>query len=106
MNQKSNQSINRTQADARLQQWRALHNTPAKVAAAHRKVLLERVSQSMAFENQPVSMDRLKILTAALKARSANILFFIQKGRASGDHRFIVGALRAQRPHQVPRPPF
>src|SRR6185436_20418124 len=26
--------------------------------------------------------------------------------RASGDHRFIVGALRAQRPHQLPRFPL
>ena len=37
-------------------QWRGRHNTPEKVAVAHRKVLLEQVSQSMAFENQPVSM--------------------------------------------------
>jgi hypothetical protein len=48
--------------DAKLCAWRKEHNTPAKVAAAHRKVLLDRVSQSMAFENQPVSTDRLKVL--------------------------------------------
>ena len=71
MNQKPNQPIELAQADARLQQWRALHNTPAKVAAAHRKVLLERVSQSMAFENQPVSTDRLKILTRVPKAKAS-----------------------------------
>ena len=71
MNQKPNQPIDPAQADARLQQWRSRHNTPAKVAAAHRKVLLERVSQSMAFENQPVSTDRLKTLTAALKAKAS-----------------------------------
>ena len=71
MNQKLNQPIDPAQADARLQQWRSRHNTPAKVAAAHRKVLLERVSQSMAFENQPVSTDRLKSLTATLKAKAS-----------------------------------
>jgi hypothetical protein len=56
-------------ADSKLRAWKKRHNTPAKVAAAHRKVLLERVSQSMAFENQPVSIDRLKTLTATLKAK-------------------------------------
>ena len=64
MNQKPNQPIDPTQADALLQQWRSRHNTPEKMAAAHQKVLLERVCQSMAFESQPVSMDRLKTLTA------------------------------------------
>ena len=71
MNQKANQPIDPAQADARLQQWRSRHNTSAKVAAAHRKVLLERVSQSMAFENQPVSTDRLKTLTAMLKTKAS-----------------------------------
>jgi hypothetical protein len=71
MNQKSNQPIDLAQAEARLQQWRSRHNTPAKVAAAHRKVLLERVSQSMAFENQPVSTDRLKILTQTPRAKAS-----------------------------------
>ena len=71
MNQKSNQPIDLAQAEARLQQWRSQHNTPAKVAAAHRKVLLERVSQSMAFENQLVSTDRLKILTQTPRAKAS-----------------------------------
>lgn len=71
MNQKSNQPIDLAQAEARLQQWRSRHNTPVKVAAAHRKVLLERVSQSMAFENQPVSTDRLKILTQTPRAKAS-----------------------------------
>ena len=71
MNQKPNQPIDLAQADARLQQWRSWHNTPEKVAAAHRKVLLERVSQSMAFENQPVSTNRLKTLTATSKPKSS-----------------------------------
>jgi hypothetical protein len=63
MSQPSDLPFDLTQAETRLRQWRKQHNTPAKVAAAHRKVLLERVSQSMAFENQPASMDRLKALT-------------------------------------------
>ena len=71
MNQKPNQPIDPAQADARLKQWRSRHNTPAKVAAAHRKVLLERVSESMAFENQPVCMDRLKTLTATPKLEAS-----------------------------------
>lgn len=71
MNQKLNQPIDFAQADVRLKQWRSLHNTPAKIAAAHRKVLLERVSQSMAFENQPVSMDRLKNMTATSKIKAS-----------------------------------
>jgi hypothetical protein len=58
-------------ADGKLRAWRKCHNTPAKVAAVHRKVLRERVSQSMAFENQPVSTDRLKTLTAVLKAKAS-----------------------------------
>ena len=59
MNLKVSQPIDLAQTDTRLRQWRKQHDTPAKVAAAHRKVLLERVSQSMAFEGQPVSMLRL-----------------------------------------------
>jgi hypothetical protein len=63
MSQESNQPIDLAQAEARLQQWRNKHKTPAKLAAAHRKVLLERVSQSMAFDGQPISVERLRILT-------------------------------------------
>jgi hypothetical protein len=70
-NQKPNQLIDLAQAEARLKQWRSRHNTTEKVAAAHRKVLLERVCQSMAFENQPVSMDRLKTLTATPKPEAS-----------------------------------
>jgi hypothetical protein len=71
MEPKPNQPIDLAQAEARLRQWRSRHNTPAKVVAAHRKVLLERVSQSMAFENQPVSMDRLKTLTVTPKPKAS-----------------------------------
>ena len=52
-------SMNTDELDAKLRAWREEHNTPEKVAAAHKKVLLDRVVQSMAFENQPVSMNRL-----------------------------------------------
>jgi hypothetical protein len=71
MNQNPNQQIDLAQADALLKQCVSLHNTPAKVAAAHRKVLLERVSQSMAFENQPVSTARLKTLTLKPKPEAS-----------------------------------
>lgn len=53
MKQTSSQLIKQAQADTMLKEWRQRHNTPAKVAAAHRKVLLERVSQSMAFGTSP-----------------------------------------------------
>lgn len=62
-------SMNADAPDAKLRAWRKRHDTSAKVAAAHRKVLLERVSQSMAFENQSVSMERLKVLTRIPKAK-------------------------------------
>jgi hypothetical protein len=67
----ANRALNIETVNAKLRAWRKRHNTPAKVAAAHRKVLLERVSQSMAFENQPVSMERLKTLTAPTKAKAS-----------------------------------
>ena len=54
--------MNVDEANAKLRRWRKQHNTPAKVATAHRKVLLQRVVESMAFDNQPVSMARLKTL--------------------------------------------
>ncbi|TKB70119.1 MAG: hypothetical protein E8D52_03460 [Nitrospira sp.] len=63
-------SINADESDAKLRAWREEHNTPAKVAATHRKVLLDRVVQSMAFENQPVSMKSLKAMMEIPKAKS------------------------------------
>lgn len=65
MSLESNQPIYLAQAEARLRKWREKHDTPANVAAAHRKVLLDRVSQSMAFDGQPISVERLRILTTA-----------------------------------------
>lgn len=55
-------SINIEETEAKLFAWRKKYNTPAKVAAAHRKVLLDRVVESMSFECQPVSKARLKAL--------------------------------------------
>jgi hypothetical protein len=63
--------IDLAKADAKLRVWRKKYNTPEKVTAAHRKVLPERVCQSMAFENQPVSMNRLKTLTATPKLEAS-----------------------------------
>ncbi len=48
--------------NAKLQNWQNQHYTSEKVATAHKIVLLKRVVQSMAFENEPVSMARLKNL--------------------------------------------
>lgn len=58
--------MNIDELDAKLRAWREEYNTPDKVAATHRKVLLDRVLQSMAFENQPISMERLKVLVSYL----------------------------------------
>jgi hypothetical protein len=57
----------RTDLSKKLRRWRKGHSSPSKVAAMHRQVLLERVVESMAFENEPVTMARLKSL---LKGRS------------------------------------
>lgn len=57
--------------NAKLWVWQKRHDTPEKVAAAHRKVLLERVVQSMAFENQAVSIERLKTLLKTRKKKRA-----------------------------------
>ena len=48
--------------EARFRLWRAAHKTPSTVLDAHREVLLERVSQSMTFEGEPVAVSRLKTL--------------------------------------------
>ncbi|MCG3114930.1 MAG: hypothetical protein LLH30_04545 [Candidatus Manganitrophus sp. SA1] len=54
--------INIPELNAKLRNWQKKHDTPERVAASHRKVLLERIVQSMSFENQPVSASRLKVL--------------------------------------------
>jgi hypothetical protein len=64
-------SMNNDELNAKLRAWREEYNTPEKIALTHRKVLLERVSQSMAFENQPVSAERLKTLSGIPKAKAS-----------------------------------
>ncbi len=54
--------VGNEQAETKVRVWRKRHDTSVKVAAAHRKVLLDRVIQSMAFENRAVSRSRLKTL--------------------------------------------
>lgn len=48
--------------EARFRLWRAQHQTPDTVVAAHRAVILERVAQSMTFEGEPITVTRLKTL--------------------------------------------
>lgn len=55
-------SGDREALEARFRRWRATHRTPSTVLGAHREVMLERVSQSMAFEGEPVTVSRLKTL--------------------------------------------
>lgn len=62
---------NLSKIGARLKRWQKQHDTPAKLAAAHRRVVLRRVVESMAFENEPVSTNRLKTLLNIAKARRA-----------------------------------
>ena len=61
----------RTDLLKKLGRWQKRHGNAAKVAATHRQVLLERVVESMAFENEPVTMARLRSL---LKSRSPKAL--------------------------------
>ena len=55
--------------NAKLRQWQERHGTLEKVAAAHRRVVVDRAFQSMAFENEPVSMARLKVLLENRKGK-------------------------------------
>ena len=63
--------IDLAKADAKLRAWRKKYDTPEKVAAIHRKAILKHVVQSMAFEGQPVSMTRLKVILKE-KAKSSS----------------------------------
>ena len=67
----ANPLIDLAKADAKLRAWRKKYDTPAKVAALHRKTILKHVVQSMSFEGQPVSMTRLKALLKE-KVRSSS----------------------------------
>ena len=62
MKKPKSHAIDLEKLNAKLWKWQRQHNTPAKVAAAHRKVIPDRVIQSMSFENEPVSIARLKAL--------------------------------------------
>lgn len=54
--------VDLAKANAKLRAWRKKYNAPEKVAAQHRKRILGRVVESMAFEGEPVSQSRLKAL--------------------------------------------
>jgi hypothetical protein len=54
--------IDLAEANAKLLAWRKKYNTPEKVAALHRKAVLDYVVESMAFEGEHVSKTRLKAL--------------------------------------------
>ncbi len=56
------EAAEREALEARFRRWRVTHRTPSTVLDAHRKVILERVSQSMTFEGEPVTVSRLKTL--------------------------------------------
>lgn len=62
MSADSGEAGDREALNARFRRWRATHRTPSTVLDAHREVLLERVSQSMTFEGEPVTVSRLKAL--------------------------------------------
>lgn len=71
--------IDLAKANAKLLAWRKKYNTPEKVAALHRKAVLDCVVESMAFEAEPVSKTRLKALlkerplaARSLKAKKQN----------------------------------
>lgn len=64
MGKKRHDPIDLEQANKRLQAWRKKYDTPEKVAAQHRKRILDWVVESMAFEGDPVSKSRLKELLA------------------------------------------
>jgi hypothetical protein len=62
MKQANPPPIDFAKVDAKLRAWRKKYDTPEKVAVLHRKAILKHVVQPMAFEGQPVSMTRLKVL--------------------------------------------
>lgn len=70
MKEASPPPIDLAKTNAKLQSWRKKYNTPAKVAAEHRKKILDWVVESMAFDGEPVSKARLKAL---LKAKGKKI---------------------------------
>lgn len=72
MNKASQPPIDLAKADAKLRAWRKKYDTAKKLAALHRKAILNHVVHSMDFEGQPVSMARLKsLLKQKAKRRSS-----------------------------------
>ncbi|WHZ24512.1 MAG: hypothetical protein OJF47_003624 [Nitrospira sp.] len=61
------QPVNLTQANAKLRQWRRQHAGLATRQALFRDRVLEWVVESMRFENEPVTMARLRELLANQK---------------------------------------
>ena len=59
--------VSRADLSKKLRRWQKRHGSAAEVAATHRQVLLERVVESMAFENEPVTMARLRSLLKAIE---------------------------------------
>jgi hypothetical protein len=53
-----------------IARWRKAHADPDAVRAAYQARVLDWVVQSMAFENEPVSMERLKELLEQEKAEA------------------------------------
>ena len=72
MKKASHPPIDLAKADAKLRAWRKKYDTPEKVAALHRKTILNRVVQSMDFEGQPVRIGRLKSLLRQKAKRHNN----------------------------------
>lgn len=62
MKKSSRLPIDIAKADEALIAWWKKYNTLEKVAAQHRKKILDRVVESMAFEGESVSKARLKAL--------------------------------------------
>ena len=55
-------SLNLDTLDTKLRRWQKQHADPVKLSALYRRKIPDWVIQSMAFENEPVSLDRLKAL--------------------------------------------
>jgi hypothetical protein len=64
--------IDLAKANAKLCAWRKKYDTPEKIAAEHRRILLDRVVESMAFEAKPLIMARLKSVLRKKKEEDAS----------------------------------
>ena len=73
MKKASPPDIDLARAVGKLRAWRKKYDTPEKIAALHRKAILQHVVQSMDFEGQPVSMARLKALLKRKKVEAVSL---------------------------------